>query len=491
MDLHRVFADDATQEPPLILLALVITLSADAHAVNLRVSRIGALVQHTSCLARTVQCPINDYDKLWLTLGADKDDDAALEAWRAIDQILRRKRFGPDAMAMASAFLMPPTDMDGHARLRHEAFVAADLPALKTALAAWTPEADKAIAVLSRFEARFLVHWAKVGPKLDERRTSLAKWQPELSRFSADARRFLLSDWPVDKPFVVYLVDRPDAVRLAQAERIGDGAIVDVSGGDNLIDLARGICVQIVKAHYAAAPAKTHRDRQRALSAIESDALLAAYALLDDVLAYGLTLGEVQRRFGEMPKSRSNALVERLVAKVAPTLEAAFPTKPLDGAFAADVIRTIALAEGKELSTPKMALRFTEVAFDRPLTEARRELTRALSAEQVTGYSPLDAPDVVERMRMRTTSYMSVVWLVKPSDVQRLAAHKDLFDEKTLAAIAKLAAGGKPFCYGVRRPVPNPAYVFVATTTEEFKALFTAFAALQKPFVGAMPSASK
>jgi hypothetical protein len=36
--------------------------------------------------------------------------------------------------------------------------------------------------------------------------------------------------------------------------------------------------------------------------------------------------------------------------------------------------------------------------------------------------------------------------------------------------------------------VSTPAYIFVASTTDEFKELFKRFAALPKPFLGVMPA---
>lgn len=473
----------------LALLAAAPTVepAAASPTVEVRTSRVGSLVHHVMCLARTIQCQNDAYERQWQAIGKDKEDDKAIEAMKGIDASLRRRHFGLDPLTEQSAFPLPARDYDGHRRLRAEAFMAADLAALKTSLAGWlTPEdSAKVTDALARLEPRFAAYWKTAGPALAERQTALKKWQSELDRFSADAHHYLQSDFA--GPFVVYLVDRPAGGRESHAERLTDVAFVEVASDDNTFDVARAALVQLVKTYYAAAPTKTHKGRQRAMSSIESDALLAAYTLLDDVLAYGLTGSVLAKRLQQKSKSRTSPVIERLVTKLSPLFEATFDKKVLDGRLASEVAEAIIDAEAKELSTPRMALRFCEVAYDRTLTDARRELTRALMAEQVVGYAPLDTPDVVEKMKLRHTSYMSVVWLVKPDELSRLAVHKDFFDPKTIELL-QAQKSRAPFAFGVRRPVPTPAYIFVASTTDEFKDLFKRFAALPKPFLGVMPA---
>jgi hypothetical protein len=469
-----------------VIFALALTVAvADATAVapaptvEIRTSRVGTLVHDVLCLARAVQCQAD-------AIAKEADDDKVLDSLRTLDQALRRKRFGPDPFAERTAFPMPARDYDGHRRLRAEAFAAADLGALKTALAAWlgAEDAARATAAFQHFEARFAAHWQKAEPELLARQKTIRGWQKELDRFAGEAHRFFQSDFPAPGAFVVYLVDRPAGVRRALAERLSDVAVVDVAPEDLSFDVARAAMVQLVKAFYVFAPTKVHRDRMRALSSIESDGLLAAYTLFDDVLAYALTQDVLAKRVNEKLKAKTSPVIERLVVKVAPLLEASFGQKALTGGLSAEIVEAIIAAEGKELSTPRMALRYCEVAFDRSLTDARRELTKVLGAEQVIGYAPLDAPDTVDKLAPRHTSYMSVVWLVKPDELKRLGAHAAFFDDKTLAALGKVKA---PFAFGVRRPVPTPAYVFVASSTDEFKKLYERFAAQPKPFFGAMP----
>lgn len=456
--------------------------------VRFESSRVGSLSHHLLCLAGAIQCAQREYQILWEQLGLDAADKKALEELRTLDHALRRRRFGEDWSQQASVFPFPKRDQDGHMRLRAEANASASLAELDAKLAIWlTPEEHKRLVVIWKsFEPKFDRHWKVAEEALLKKRSALNERLAVLQRFIGSAHRFLASDWPEEKALPIYLVDRPSDGRLSHAEWLGDVAVLEVSDSDTAADLVRISAIQAIRALYANAPLQTHRMRQRALSAIESDALLPAYGLLDDALAYSLTDGILMPALKEKTRTRPTELVAKISVLVAPLTVPDFDRKVLDGSLAAAYVAKIALAEEKELSAPRHALRFVDVAFDRPLADARRELTRILGAERVNGFSPMDASEIVAKFAERRASFMSVVWLVRPEDVPRLQRHSAYFDEATLAAVAAQAKTGVPFAFGVKRDVASPAYLFVGRNVDELKQVFTRFCQVERAFVGLM-----
>lgn len=479
---HSAFAADApataTPLPP-----------AAALKVSFEVSRTGTLTHHVLCLAGAIQCAAKEYEQLWQKIGLDAGDKKLLEEVRSFDHALRRKRFGEDWSNQPSVFPFPKRDQDGHMRLRAEASISKSLGELEKKAAVWmTPEEQKLLSkVWSQFDHRFESHWKSAGPALQAKREQLAERQAALQGFVSMAHRFLQSDWPADKALPIYLVDRPSDGRLSHAEWLGDLAELEVSEADTPADLVRIAAIQAVRALYANAPLQTHRNRQRALSSIESDALLPAFGLLDDALAYSLTDGVLMPTLKEKTRTRPSELVGRLTALLSPSMVSDFPSAVLNSSLVAKYVGKIALAEEKELSAPRHALRFVDVAFDRPLTDARRELTRVIGAERVNGYSPMDAAEIVAKFAERRSSFMSVVWLARGQDLSRLARHSAYFDEATLAAVKAQAQKTPSFVYGVKRDVSSPAYLFVGESVADYRRLFERFKEAPRAFLGPMP----
>jgi hypothetical protein len=485
-----------------VLVWWLLSTAAPAAEITIVSDPMATTTHAVFCLASAIQC--GDKDMLQITGALSEADKQLLARFRAAETILRRRAYDNESIDVLP---VPEPEGDLAKQLRLAGSSAKSITELRTWLGKHTSaqlKPSEQADIIAAFE-RFLPpvsewHKQREGELkvVQDKIITNVRWI-ERSGFLRDMETFFQSP---PRPFTVYLVPRSlQGARIEYSEQLAGAAFIEVTGlarptTDMIASLTQRLVIAMARALYVTAPRPVHEARQELLAQNPSDVLLVAYSLMEDVLAFSMG----QRLFSHKYEGASlgaalvtvpspDPLVRDMVAVVVQTLPTNAAT--LDPVLTLKIVGTIQEKFAAQLASPARMMRVVEVAYDRDDANAKRAFVQAVGARDAQGFSPIDAPVIVDRFRKRLFSYLPVVFLVKPQHVGRLAKHDGYFSAAELAKLeAEIAKTGST-AWGIKRRVPIPAYVFVAKDQGELTRLFADFAEQPKNFVGAMPKPAK
>ncbi|HEY8945104.1 MAG TPA: hypothetical protein VIM73_12620 [Polyangiaceae bacterium] len=472
-----------------------------AHGIEyvFRASRLANLSWQLDCLAGLHACSRAAYEELWGDTLRDRTGlRSALRRWAE----LRSRNRGPVGELSPTSptqLPLPKLNPDLWQRVRLASLSAPDTAHYESILYALTDRSTaKALRdVVEEFDASFDGLWRRALPELEraigEQRTLQARSDVGLTiRRVAD---FYGADLGRHPQITFDMLFRPEHVSPTHATQVLDRGLIEVVSSEPPALRIQVPLHELFHFLFASAPHdRLERLAQRFAGSTNPDAL-AAYGLLDEVLATGLAQGVLGRRLTPEQFQQKLAAPRRLfadefvdaVAKaLLPTLEE-IVTRPdaRDAVFSAEFhaayLGAVARAYPNGLP-PGAHLRPLACAYSKELESAYRTLHARSGARLVASTAEPDTEEARALLEERHTWGRGL--LLKPDQLGSLRRYNRVLGAADVLEIARAARRGASFAYANRVPGTGPVFVLVADDHGGAEALLQRFFELGAMFSG-------
>jgi hypothetical protein len=461
-----------------------------------RASRLTNLAWQLDCLAGFGGCSLPAYEALWQDhLQAEPELKAALSGWGE----LRRQLRGPvgDRQESQSLLPVPQPKADLWQRVRLASIIADDPALYATALYALTDtrSTDALGAVLARFDRAFSTIWAQALPVLEramaeqadlQRRDEVALTVQRVVTFYGGS----LGTPPTMRFDLLYRPEHPSADFATQL--LDHGLIEVVASAKPELRIQPPVHEMF---HYLFASAGFPKLDELAseFAASPDPNALAAYGLLDEVLATGLAQGvlggevapvELQARLATPRRLYDDRFIDTVTKAFLPELSALLQQPVAGGTVFSPEFRTAYLAAVKRAFPrgvpPAAELRPLACTYSKDLQRAYDAL-RVASGSQIVGSS--DQPDTEDsRSLVEDHTTWGRVLLLKTSELDVL--HRYAKSLPNTEPLLRAAGRNTRFAYATRAAASGPVFVLVAEDAEQAQKLVAEFIGLESPFEG-------
>lgn len=477
------------------------TAQAGFSRYDVRAMSWGNLFYQLNCLAGQGFCSEAAYRALWQQeLGWNSADQAQLTAFQALrQQYSRQIQFSPAAETRA----LPPRfeGLRSWDKVLQAAMNADSRQSLaqNLALAMRPQDAEALMQILNHFAPRFESWWLDGAEALT--RSAAEAFVREMQRQNltdlvTQASRFYRAELSEHSLLSFNFLARPNLGRVnsVHGEQIENQSLVEVRENapvnQQIPVVLHELCHYLFKRSSAADEAQL---LQAFLNADATAEGLAAYNLLDEVLATAIGNGLVSQRLlsaaeFEALRQRSGSfynddwidpLAKALYPRVAQALQRGEALH--SQAFISDYLRIARESLGSRLQRPVPLLRTLGGAYHPELATAFGALQQQLRAGVTWAANGLDAN---ARSIFERHSALSGVIMLRPADLPALADWDAVLGRSAREAIQ---AGAGPRVYGVQRNPRAYLFVFVAATPAEAQILSQRLQQQTGLFTGLMP----
>ncbi len=492
-------AAPAPRPSPTPTLAPISERRVDARGITyvFRASRLTNLAWQLDCLAGFGRCSQPAYAALWRDrLQAEPELRTALAHWGELRQQLR----GPVGEQLESRSLLPVPQpkADLWQRVRFASVVADDPAAYASALNALTdtPSADALRAALARFDLAFSTIWAEVLPVLERAMTEQAALQrrEDVALTIQRVAAFYGSSLGTPPTMRFDFLYRPEHASADFATQLLDHGLIEVVASEKPEHRIQPPVHEMFHYLFASAGFSKLDELASRFAASPDPNALAAYGLLDEVLATGLAQGvlggelspaELQARLAIPLRLYDNAFIDAVTKSFLPALNALLREPVPGGTVFTPEFQTAYLASVQVAfphgMPPASELRPLACAYSKDLSKAHDAL-RAGSGSRVVGSA--DQPDSEDaRSLIEDHATWGRVLLLKTSELGVLGRYvKSL--PNTEAPLRTAARKNRRFAYATRAAGSGPVFVLVADDDEQARKLVAEFMSLESPFVG-------
>jgi len=467
---------------------------------DLRALPWGNLFYQLNCLAGQGFCSLESYQSLWQQqLQWTAADQAELVKWQALrSQYSRQISFS----SANSPRALPPRfeGLRSWDKVTQAALNAQDKQTLaqNLALAMRPQDAEALMAILDHFEPRFRKWWQNTGEALSRsaaQRFLQRMQQDQLAELVEQASRFYQAELTDNSVLSFNFLARPNLgpSQNVNGEQLENQSLIEIRQGASL-DAQLAVVIHEL-CHYLFKRSSTANEAlllQGFTQNADADTL-AAYNLLDEVLATAIGNGLVNQRLLpanefsrllETPRGFYNdAWIDPLAKALYPRLEQALQTnQPLHSpAFIQDYLRLARETLGPSLQSPVPLLRTLGGAYEPSLASSFGNLQQALRAGVTWSANGLGS---TARSIFTDHAALSGVLMLRPQDLGQLSDWDPILGAPARQAIQ---AGSGPRVYGVRRAPAAYVFVFVADTPQSMNSLVTRFLQQPQRFEGLMP----
>ncbi|MEO6601645.1 MAG: hypothetical protein ABIQ16_17345 [Polyangiaceae bacterium] len=492
-------ATPADASPATISVPAIVEQRVEALGIDyvFRASRLTNLAWQLDCLAGFGRCSQPAYEALWRDrLQTDPDLHAALARWGD----LRRQLRGPVGERLESHSLLPlpQRKADLWQRVRLASVTAVTEAQYRSELSALTdPESAAALgAVVARFDLAFSTIWEQAVPVLQramseqaalQRRADVALTVRRVAGFYGGS-----STPPIMRFDLLYRPEHPSADFATQL--LDHGLIEVVATAKPELRIQPPVHEMF---HYlfASAPFQKLDDLASRFAASPDPQALAAYGLLDEVLATGLAQGvlgrelapaELEARLAAPRKLYDDPFVDAVTKAFLPELGALLQKSGADrtvfsAEFQAAYLGAVKSAFPRGLP-PAADLRPFACAYSKDLEKAYQAL-RVASGSQLVGSS--DQPDDEDtRALLEGHPTWGRVLLLKPNELSALRRYGKSLTPTAVALLRANARRNDRFAYATRASGAGPVFVLVADSDEHAQKLITEFMHLPTMFSG-------
>jgi D-alanyl-D-alanine-carboxypeptidase/D-alanyl-D-alanine-endopeptidase len=465
-----------------------------------RASRLANLAWELDCLSSFGRCSQPAYEQLWRdTLSADPELRSALARWG----VLRRSRRGPVGESEASSSLLPlpHQQADLWQRVRLASVTAADSEQYEQLLYALTdrPTATELRRVLDRFDVPFEPIWAQALPTLGRAVAQQIALQARDDVAATVHRVAAFYGAPLGPHPAIHfdLLFRPESRSADFGTQLLDHGLIEIVASASP---AQRIQVPVHELfHYLFASTDfAARDALASRFAASADPnALAAFGLLDEVLATGLAQGVLGReldpeafreRLATPGRLYGNPYIDAVTKAFLPELSKLLVqgTQGTQGTVFTPEFLTAYLVAVRQAFPggvpPAAELRPLACAFSRAFGGAYQALSEGIASPVVGSAVKPDSEDA--RGLLEEHASWGRVLLLKSDEIAALQRYTRTIDAKSLQAVRAAARANTSFGYAVRPPGQAPLFVLMADDEAAANHLVGAFLALDARFEG-------
>lgn len=467
-------------------------------AFDLRARHWGNLFYQLDCLASQRYCSVEAYRKLWQNLGWTPLDEEKLKAWRDLKgKYSSQKAFAPPENP---ARQLPPRfkGVQSWEKIRQAAMNAEDREALleNLNLLLRPEDAEALYALLQYFEDRFRPWWLTQGQKMAQRgsrRFAESLQKGEIPQLIQRGARFYAAELVGHSRFAFNFMARPPlGGGTIFGEQLENQSVVEVKKGQELAQLDV-VIHELAHYLYERSPETQHDRLQAFFTAQKTPEAIAAYNLLNEVMATCLGNGRVAEltmsaaAFQRLLKRKGGLYNDPWIDPLARAFYPRFKRALLQGEslYSATLLRdylTVARATlGPELQAPGLLLRTMGLAYSPDFASEARSFQAALRVGSAWGAPSLGAAG---RQNFQRYPALSGLLMLKPEDKKALAQWKELLGTEALTQILQRERG----VYGVKRP-HGGAFIYVLMGSKaEMKAQIQVFSQQKRHFEGFLSS---
>lgn len=431
----------------LLLAALAGSPPASPHApqspgfsLDIDAAPIANLTYQLDCMAGFMPCSTDAFKQLWRDqLQWSAADIEAHGVWTE----LRRKYHGSiqlDRSAAPQVKLGVPLrgpNLDIETKQRIAGFIATDLESYRRLanVAFLADDADRLTQVLAHFLPRFEKWWREAAlPNLapfKERVSELVEKQHLLELF-ARVSRFYEAELSSGARLPLHLIYRPAlGDKRTNGQQLENHSIVEVLQGERPEERLDVIAHELFHYFYSRAPAGRAQALALAFASSDKADSMAAYALLNEVVATTLGNGLVARRmlsreqFDKLLARKDSlyndphidACAKALLESMEQVLDSGKPiTSP---EFVSAYLKAASKAFGERGAPPAVYLKNMFAVYDPAFGPSRGALREAVAAGSIYSSAPIEDPRSQEDFN--DFPLLSGVIMVSPTELEHLA----------------------------------------------------------------------
>ena len=462
-----------------------------------RASRLTNLAWQLDCLAGFGRCSQPAYEALWQErLNREPDLPVALTRWKD----LRRQLRGPVGEHPESRSLLPVPQpkADLWQRIRLASVTAHDELEYRADLCALTDakSADALRSVMARFDAAFSDIWAQALPVLQQAMTEQAALQrrADVALTAQRVTAFYGGSLGTPPTMRFDLLYRPEHPSADFATQLLDHGLIEVVASAKAELRMQPPVHEMFHYLFATAPFPKLDELASRFAASPDPNALAAYGLLDEVLATGLAQGvlggqlapaELQARLATPRRLYNDPFIDAVTKAFLPQLNALLLNPVEGGTVFSTEFQTAYLAAVKAAFPrglpPAAQLRPLACTYSKEFAPAYEALRAA--AGPLVGSS--DQPDSEDsRSLLEEHATWGRVILLKTSELPALHRYAKSLPLAAEAELRRATRKNQRFAYATRAPGSGPVFVLVADNAEQARELVTELVALEATFSG-------
>ncbi len=460
-------------------------------------SRLANLAWELDCLAGFGRCSLPAFQQVWRAkLEHSADLRNALGVWTSE----RRAARGPvgEHPESRSRLPLPHANGDLWQRVRLASVLAADVSEYERIVSTLTDRRTGASLrhALERFDAAFGDTWQQALPVLGAAMGEQVALQrrPGVARTIRQAVDFYGADLGQHPTIRFDLLFRPENASADYGTQLLGHGFVEVVASQRAAQRIQVPLHEMFHYLFASAPFSELDDLANRFVAVRGGQALAAYGLLDEVLATGLAQGVLARELSF--DSREQSTTERALYAdpfIDGVTKAFLPTltellrRPASGGtvfkpeFLTSYLAAVKTAFPRGLP-PAAEMRPLACAYSRGFEKAYETLSAATASPVIGSSDQVDSEDGRALLEDRTT--WGRVLLLKTTELSALSRYRTSIGPTTFEAVRRAARVNKRFAYATRSPGAGPFFVLMADAGADSEELVNKFLVLDVPFSG-------
>ncbi len=486
----------AAPEPVPALLEQRFT--SDGISYQLRASRLANLAWQLDCLAGFGRCSRPAYELLWSAkLSTKPSARAALARWAELRGSARGP-VGESAAESRSLLPLPHQQADLWQRVRLASVLATDAEQYEASLYALTnaPTAHALRAVIDELNPEFDDIWRQALPGLQRAMTEQAAVQSraDVALTIQRVQAFYGVDLGPRPTLHFDLLLRPEHASPTYATQLLDRALTEVVPSEPPALRIQVPVHEMFHYFFASTPQAKLDDLANRFATSANPDALAAYGLLDEVLAASLAQGvlgraltpeALQAKLSKPLALYDDPFIDAVAKALLPRLDALLAQPAPGGTVFGNQFFDVylsAVAEAYPHGLPPVAqIRPLACAYAKELAPAY-ELLHAAAGRLVGSTDEPDTEDA--RGLLEDHATWGRVLLLRSDQLPVLSRYAKSLDATATQSIRAAALRDSRFAYAARAPGAGPVFVLVADSAAEAQRLVTELLALPAPFSG-------
>ncbi|MFL5812440.1 MAG: hypothetical protein ACJ763_02585 [Bdellovibrionia bacterium] len=467
---------------------------------------IANLTFQLDCMANLIHCDPNAFAPFWKSAGWTADDDSAVREWGELQE--KYSGFEVDLPELSKEELrkigypLRHRGVNFEQRFRMIEFTAADLTEFRknTGILMRTEDADKAAAILRRFEPRFTRWWKEVGVKNAEGFVggfaSLMKKDGIIPILEKSAV-FYKSRLPESAEISIHFIPLPVNSGHTSGEQIENHGVVEFLSSEKPEDRIDVICHEIFHYFYSLASTQDHASLVSFFVKAGISQAIPAYNLLNESLATAFGNGMVARASHtpewfqkELAKKKSfynDEPIDAVAKGILPELDKDLGSSVTlyDSVFLNRYLETVGTILDGQSAAPQLFLRTSAVFYESVFHANYRDFQRKTHTGSTWDASDPES-DLVQN-KLLAAPHLSGLVLFRPTSLEVLNKWRALIPASKIHEIQRASKAKRSFIYSVERAKNAWIFILVASPGDDAGKLLTKLAEAKQPFVGFMP----
>lgn len=448
--------------------------------------QIQSLVYQIDCLADLIYCERDLVQKFWNTQNFSEADKKAVDDWAKLESNYQNggvdiPEISPEAVKDIG-FPLRGNSTSYDKKIRIASYLATDLNSYRQnlSLLLLPKDVDAAIQIVERFQKRHVKWWNKTGKTETEqfinKFVTVLKTK-KLIPLIEQVSHFYEATTNVKTPVVFHFFYLPGESKHSSGEQVENHSIIEFLHGEKPEQRADVILHELFHYFFRSVPIEKHIELVKSFSKNNDPSSVAAYNLLNEVLATSLGNGIVSEKIESPEKFKTYLTKEKsfyndaaidLVAKaMMPILKKALEQKTTlySPDFTATYLNTVQETLKEKAFAPHLALRTSATIYEKEFKSEYNTFFKDI--RMGSSWSTSDFDSRHSRQRLDNSAHLSGLIIIKPESLEFLTSLKGLIDEDSIKKIKEQAKQNSSFTTAIPRTKNSWIFVVIAKTNDQ------------------------